>query len=285
MSQNLTAIKWDHAVNNRSLLHTALESNINMIEADVVLGTLINGTNETLPIMGHPPAITSDITLKEFLEQINNYNNLNKNKTKGVKLDFKTIEVFEGSIGILKNITGSIAYPLWLNADILSGPLNNTVTIPVNANRFLNTSRQFPKSLLSIGWTTTWGENFKNGSYTEAQINLMIQTIKTNNITNDITFPVRAGIAAQSLPQLENLLKTFNTTNNATLTIWSSVNDFVNITQLEKLIKTIGVNKVYLDVPVEVSSKMNLGNSGSVIGKMSFLSLILIFMSIFFMNY
>lgn len=76
-----------------------------MLEADIVLGKLVNSTNltEDIPIMGHPPATTSDLSLEEFLNKINNYNNLSSSK-KGVKLDFKTIEVFIKSQDILTTI-------------------------------------------------------------------------------------------------------------------------------------------------------------------------------------
>lgn len=72
-----------------------------MIEADIVLGKL-NGAGEDIPIMGHPPANTSDLTLESFLQQVTAFNTNATNTTrKGVKLDFKTIEVFEKSIQIV----------------------------------------------------------------------------------------------------------------------------------------------------------------------------------------
>lgn len=75
---------------------------IDMIEADIVLGK-INNTGPDLPIMGHPPAVTSDISLNTFLHTVLNFNNNTKEK-KGVKLDFKSIEVFEGSLDILHEL-------------------------------------------------------------------------------------------------------------------------------------------------------------------------------------
>lgn len=52
--------------------------------------------------MAHPPETTSDLSLDSFLLQINDYNNNHPNKEKGVKLDFKSIEVFEGAMETLK---------------------------------------------------------------------------------------------------------------------------------------------------------------------------------------
>lgn len=68
-----------------------------MIEADVVIGTLINGTIDTLiPIMSHPPVNSSDLSLEIFLKDVLN------NGKHGIKLDFKSIEAFNASLPILK---------------------------------------------------------------------------------------------------------------------------------------------------------------------------------------
>lgn len=75
-----------------------------MIEADIVLGK-INGIGTDLPVMAHPPADTSDISLESFLRQIMSFNAEPAiEKMKGVKLDFKSIEVFEGSLDILSDL-------------------------------------------------------------------------------------------------------------------------------------------------------------------------------------
>lgn len=59
------------------------------------------------------------------------------------------------------------------------------------------------------------------------------------------------------------MFEALEATNNLTLTIWSSQYDFVNIEQLRNLIFSFGLDKVYLDVPEEVSSQLNLGGSAS----------------------
>ena len=56
-----------------------------MLEADVQ----VDATG--VAIMAHPPAVTSDLTLATFLAKV-------KNSTKGMKLDFKTIEAAEAGI-------------------------------------------------------------------------------------------------------------------------------------------------------------------------------------------
>lgn len=45
-------------------------------------------------------------------------------------------------------------FPVFINADILSGPVNATST-PVNAKNFLQgASEIIPECTLSVGWTT-----------------------------------------------------------------------------------------------------------------------------------
>lgn len=149
-----------------------------------------------------------------------------------------------------------MTYPVWINADILSGPLNANTT-PVDATRFLNAAKNFTNSTLSIGWTTNYGSNFNATSYTNAQIVQMIDTIKTNNVNQSITFPVRAGIAAESLSLMQMLV---TNVTDSTLTIWSSEGDQVNVTKLRELIKFVGLNKTYIDVPQELEKELNLNN-------------------------
>lgn len=68
-------------------------------------------------------------------------------------------------------------YPVWINADILPGPVNSTGT-PVDADRFLTGCKSLTSSVLSIGWTTRWGSNYTEGAYNDTQIDSMIDSIK-----------------------------------------------------------------------------------------------------------
>lgn len=88
----------------------------------------------------------------------------------------------------------------------------------------------------------------------------MILSIKNNNITNAhcITFPVRAGIATNSIEQLHDLICRMNKSHKATLTIWSSPGDYVNIDKLEELIACIGCDSVYLDLPAELFKQLKI---------------------------
>jgi hypothetical protein len=231
-----------------------------MIEADIVFGYLINDTSKKLqPVMGHPPANESDISLESFLTQILDFNkNTTEENRKGVKLDFKSTAVLNNSMSMLMELWNNMNYPVWINADIYSGPLNNTQTTPVDAQVFFDCSKKLPNATLSTGWTTRWGSNFTDGNYTDNQIDEMIKGIKDNQIQNDITFPVRGGIAALSLNQLDRLFNSLNDTNPITFTIWSSANDYVDVEKLRKLIFHFGLDKVYVDVPKELEDKLRL---------------------------
>lgn len=151
-------------------------------------------------------------------------------------------------------------YPIWLNADIIDGPCDSIHQKPLNANQFLSKCREFSHAVLSVGWTTDANATFNCSSYRANDIETMISSIKNNNITNKhcITFPVRAGIAANSIEQLYDLICRVNETHRATLTIWSAPGDHVNIDKLEKLISFIGFDRVYLDLPAELFNQLKI---------------------------
>lgn len=148
-----------------------------------------------------------------------------------------------------------VNFPFWLNADILRGP-GNPPTLPVNPTKFFKAAKSFENSTLSIGWTTALDPNSTN-SYTDAHVSSMLEDIRKNNVTQMITFPVRAAIAAESQSQMLELLKTIS---DSTLTIWSSKEDTVNVEKLRNVIETAGLNNVYLDVPRDLREKLHLDN-------------------------
>ena len=141
-------LKFAHAVNSRSKLNKALtDPDIMVLEADILIDPLHN-----IPIMAHPPANSSDLTLVQFLASVFGYTSL-----KGVKLDFKQIAVVEPSLQILEESKGNHSGrlpPIILNADILEGP-ENPSSVPVDAQKFLALCQKYDRtSMLSPGWTT-----------------------------------------------------------------------------------------------------------------------------------
>jgi hypothetical protein len=79
------------------------------------------------------------------------------NTTRGIKLDFKTIEVLEPAMKIMARYLDSYQQPVWINSDIFQGP-NAEGSTPVNATEFKRIVLEyFPEATLSIGWTTGSG--------------------------------------------------------------------------------------------------------------------------------
>lgn len=83
----------------------------------------------------------------------------------------------------------------------------------------------------------------------------MIEVLNEHNISNRITFPVRALFAAESGDQMSKLL---DDRKNSTLTLWSGPNDNVNVDKLRKMIANVGVHRMFVDVPEELKSKLRL---------------------------
>lgn len=105
--------------------------------------------------------------------------------------------------------------------------------------------------------------NINEGRYSSEQLQTMINALKENEVTQSVTYPVRAGLAANDIDGIKTLLK--NTTfTNATLTIWSSEGDSVDAAKLSKLIKDVGLDKVYVDVPEDLKNKLELSAASTM---------------------
>lgn len=91
----------------------------------------------------------------------------------------------------------------------------------------------------------------------------MIDNLIESNIKQPVTYPVRAGLVANNTEVIKTLLKN-STFVNATLTIWSSEGDSVNAAQLSKLIKEVGVDKVYVDVPEDLRNKLDISGASTI---------------------
>jgi hypothetical protein len=87
----------------------------------------------------------------------------------------------------------------------------------------------------------------------------MEEVLKRHHVQQPVTFPVRAGMAANSGVTLSHLK---NNIPNSTFTIWSSDADVVNVDNLRELILNIlGIDRVYVDVPKSLSDKLQLSSS------------------------
>ena len=88
--------------------------------------------------MAHPPAIDSDLSLQQFLDIV--IAETGRGARKGIKLDFKAIEIVEPSLQMVKLVESKLNFPVWLNADIIVGPGGGP---PVDADQFLALCSQY----------------------------------------------------------------------------------------------------------------------------------------------
>ncbi|CAB3372753.1 Hypothetical predicted protein [Cloeon dipterum] len=226
-----------------------------MLEADVLLGVLTGGGPETIPIMAHPPNTESDLSLQNFLEQVilANANGIRK----GIKLDFKSLEVVPIALGMLGALSNQMGFPAWLNADIQQGPVNSTKN-PIDSNQFLTECKlNFPESTLSVGWTTRYGIDvfppIVSGEYTMEMAEGMLKALADNQITQPVTFPVRAALTANSESAILALLEG---TPNSTLTLWGPETDYVNVAALKEVVIKVGRERVYMDIPEKLKDQL-----------------------------
>ncbi|XP_073511128.1 protein FAM151B isoform X1 [Phyllobates terribilis] len=223
-------ILWEHATNSKEKLQRALQGDVHMIEADI----LLRGTGDKEPIMAHPPATDSDINLQDWLADVSASN-------KGIKLDFKSLDAVVPSMKILDAMKDNIHKPLWINADILPGPGEN---VRVDATEFCKTVTSFfPDVTLSLGWTTSWYPDRRNEGYSWEMVREMEKICK--GLSQPVTFPVRAVLVRQSWPQLQWLLQT---SDRYSLTVWSGKDDIYPVEDLLYIREHSRKDRVFYDL-------------------------------------
>jgi hypothetical protein len=102
----------------------------------------------------------------------------------------------------------------------------------------------------------------KIGKYTKEHINEALRFLDNAGIDASkryVTFPVRAGIASQSVEELMDLLGKAG--GHASLTLWSPENDPVDIDAINHLILHVRNERVYIDLPFSLES--NTSNSST----------------------
>ena len=138
--------------------------------------------------------------------------------------------------------------PIWLQANILKGP--NAAEEPLDLARFLRlTTSHFPRSTLSLGWSTSVGAEHEN-HYNWTVVKAMYDLIETRNIMQPLTFHVRASIAWRSIPQLRWLMEM----TGGTLTLFASPNDGVTLQNLQYIRSKLPKDEVFYDIPQELET-------------------------------
>ncbi|XP_010150777.1 PREDICTED: protein FAM151B [Eurypyga helias] len=204
-----------------------------MIEADVLLRGGKGGNGD--PIMAHPPETDSDNTLQEWLKEIVNTN-------KGIKLDFKSLEAVQPSLELLEQVKQHLRRPVWINADVLLGPNGNSAA--VDAKGFLDTVTSFfPNVTLSLGWTTGWRPDRHNKGYDWMMVEEMAQICST--LSQPVSFPVRAALVRQSIPELCWLMQQ---SDSYSLTVWTGKEDVYSVEDLLYIRENFDKSRVYYDI-------------------------------------
>ncbi|XP_015244376.1 PREDICTED: protein FAM151B-like [Cyprinodon variegatus] len=234
-------LQWWHGVNSRRALAQALSGPCHMIEADVNL----RGHGLEEPIMAHPPDTDSDITLKDWLDEV-------KTSNKGIKLDFKSLEAVSPSLVLLEDMLAEPRRPVWINADILSGP--GGTARPVDSQAFLSIVTALPvQTVLSLGWTTGWAAGGQNPGYSWDMVRLMEE--KCGRLHHPVTFPVRAALLPQSFAQLSWLLQQ---SERYSLTVWTGRQDEVPLQDLKLYRKQLDGSRMYLDLPDSLKAELSV---------------------------
>lgn len=176
---------------------------------------------------------------------------------------------------------------VWINADILKGPVGQTGQNPVDATAFFDSVKHLEKATLSLGWTSSPTYENATVGYTKEQIDEMLKVIQDNKVSEDtpITFAVRALLAINSEDHLQHLIDEVSKTNKDTsFTIWSPAKEQVDAKKLENFIKRFGTTKVYVDVPEDLRNQINVDNGASSLVQFGLFNMVAIAFSLFFRN-
>ncbi|KAM4640628.1 protein FAM151A [Discoglossus pictus] len=232
-------VSWYHGANSKSQMEEALNSNIMILEADVNVEGHMTPNETNIPIMAHPPSVYSDNTLENWLNSV-------VDSTKGIKLDFKSIQAVGPSLDILlsKSSKVQINRPVWLNADILIGP-NVNHNIAVNASQFLKlVQERFPDVTISPGWVTLYlPPIISNRTYTYEMIKQMYDLVKA--LPQRITFPARAPLTRSAWPHFNWLLQQ---SDRYSLTLWQGSSDPVKLQDLLFIRDNSSPEQIYYDI-------------------------------------
>jgi hypothetical protein len=211
--QRLSDVRFSHATNSVSALTGAISSRtINFVEADVRL----DDSGEA--IMAHPPERRSDLTFRAFVRAFSEFAAVGG--VRGVKIDFKDEAAIEPCLRILAAAVGdpSWRHPIWLNADVFTGP--GGVAPLIDAADFIRRCTDaLPAAALSLGWTTGWSVWACVGlhGYTTSHVDVALASLtKLERSVGGVTWAVRASIAMQTEPKTLQRL----TQNGQTITVW-----------------------------------------------------------------
>lgn len=231
-------IIWSHNTDTWEQINKATSGEAMMIEGDIMLLGQDTSNQTELPIMAHTVGDYNNMTFEQWLDEIIKVD-------KGMKFDFKSLDAVKPALRIVQRKRDKIKGPIWLNADILTGPNATHTRIP--ADDFLDAITQFPEATLSLGWTTVSKRTNYNLKYTMAMVQEMQNICRT--LQQPITFPVRAEQLVDSWDEFNWLLKQ---SRRYTLTVWTSHTDNVTKSDMNYIKQQAEASRVYFDLPEQL---------------------------------
>ncbi|GLE05871.1 hypothetical protein PINS_up015052 [Pythium insidiosum] len=221
--------RWAHAVNSPALL-AAVKRQIQLASTGDLSGDAVNAVEADIiwsdhkqaPVMGHPPQTDSDLTLADFLAEMQALTTLfsplcasDATPLLIVKLDFKSAQAFEAAYDLVRAFisTYPFARGVFVNADICVGPANTSI-VNFEAREFLRRASALGsvdgpndhKLVLSVGWTTSNETDEEiHRPYTNAMVDDMLALLKQYE-HHHVTFPLRATSCRSSWNVIRRLL-------------------------------------------------------------------------------
>lgn len=126
----------------------------------------------------------------------------------------------------------------WINADILK--IGTADGNPIEPRDFEQRVNALDHAIPSVGWITSKEAT----GYTSQDVSSMLE--KVRDVRQPVTFSLRAGMAAQSKPEMESLTKNPKT---ALVLHMKNSEDKIDVGKIKELVKSIGKNRVFLDLP------------------------------------
>ncbi|KAG9509660.1 hypothetical protein GZH46_01810, partial [Fragariocoptes setiger] len=230
-------------------------------DIDAPLDLIINISGKTLARQRHRhAAINSNDSSVHNLSHhahhhhhpYNNYGNSNNNNARvtstSANLLIKMTNQHQQQISAmsLSSMANHMATNLSVNKHTKDAELNNKLSNQQQTHPQQQQQQQHPNQR-----QTNMAEC---QSLSRQMIDNMIGIVKEYNLTQPVTFPVRASVVKNSISELQRLL--FQVGANSTITCYAEKDDNVNLDELLMIRRAFATNQVLYDLPEEVASKL-----------------------------
>ncbi|CAL1539962.1 unnamed protein product [Lymnaea stagnalis] len=241
VNNDASKIRWEREANSRKAVQDAMKNDkVHMISGDVILKGQGTKSQKLIPIMAKPSALDSDITLKDWLQEV-------KYGSKGIRLHIHSVEAVDITFQILNDFDklNPIKFPVWIHANVLQGPHGEEPVI--DYHRFIRTQQKmFPKCTISLGWTTGTHTDLTQSAYTWESVWDMLNLIQEFEFKEQsFVFQARLSLIRNSVPQLKWLS---DNVKHSSLMIWHEEKDLVVNEDIMYVAYRIPPHGVYFDL-------------------------------------